>query len=276
MKSIDGRALAATIRTELKKDIAASGLHPRLGVLLVGNDPASDIYVSLKEKAAADVGITTDIRRLKTATTSELVEQIQAWNTDPAITGILVQLPLPDGIDPAVVIEAMDPTKDADGFHPSNVEALLAGNGRIIPPLHEGILRLIGAPGTTVNAAHATIIANSEEFSKPLKHLLTKAGAFVTVMNPDELDRETLAHANIVVIAIGRAGFLRRGMVSAGTCIIDVGTNKTDDGKTIGDVDSESLLSLDGYLSPVPGGVGPMTIAMLLKNVFHLSSSSSS
>ncbi|MFZ2804262.1 MAG: bifunctional 5,10-methylenetetrahydrofolate dehydrogenase/5,10-methenyltetrahydrofolate cyclohydrolase [Patescibacteria group bacterium] len=276
MKLIDGRALAQDARAQLKKDIASSGLHPKLAVLLVGDDAASRLYVSLKEKAAAEVGIATEVVRVSAFTpTTELIDQINTWNADPSVSGILIQLPLPEGHDTQAVIAAMDPKKDADGFHPKNVEALLAGNGTIIPPLHEGILRLIGATDVVVNGAKAVIIANSEEFSKPLNYLLTKAGSFVTIMSPEDIDRKTLANAQIVVIAVGRTGFLKRGMVSAGTCIIDVGTNQNSDGKTTGDVDATSLQDLDGWLSPVPGGVGPMTIAMLLKNVFHLATLSS-
>jgi methylenetetrahydrofolate dehydrogenase (NADP+)/methenyltetrahydrofolate cyclohydrolase len=277
MKSIDGRALAATIRAELKTKVAVSGLHPKLAVLLVGDDPASQLYVSLKEKAAAEVGITTDIHRLPAdTTTEELVHVVETWNADPSVTAILVQLPLPAGQDTDAIINAIDPMKDADGFHPKNVDALVAGTGTIIPPLHEGILRLIAATDVAPNTAKVAIIANSDEFSKPLSYLLGKAGAFIETMRPDDLNREALAKAQIVVIAVGRENFLRRGMVSADTCIIDVGTNQAEDGKTVGDVDAGSLTELDGWLSPVPGGVGPMTIAMLLKNVFHLAELSSS
>jgi methylenetetrahydrofolate dehydrogenase (NADP+)/methenyltetrahydrofolate cyclohydrolase len=272
MQSIDGRALAASIRKQTADDIMASQLHPKLAVLLVGDDPASHTYVNLKEKAAREVGIVTDVRRLPAETTNlEILHIVEKWNADNTVDGILIQLPLPNGLDEDAAIAAVDPKKDADGFHPSTVAALLAGQGTIIPPLHEGILRLIAATDIAPNGATATVIANSETFSKPLVFLLEKAGSLVAAVSPDELDREALAMSQIVVIAIGRAGFLKRGMVSANACIIDVGTNRNEDGKLVGDVDAESLADLDGWLSPVPGGVGPMTIAMLLKNVVHLS-----
>jgi methylenetetrahydrofolate dehydrogenase (NADP+)/methenyltetrahydrofolate cyclohydrolase len=272
MKIIDGKTLAAELRAELKKEIAESGLRPKLGVLLVGENPASHLYVKLKEKAAAEAGIETDIRRLpSTAADEELFEIIRGWNDDEAIHGILVQLPLPAGHDTDAVVNSILPRKDADGFHPKNLDALYAGEGRIVPPLHEGILRLIGQTDVMPNLAHAVIIANSEIFAKPLEFLLKKAGAFVQTFGPDDAEREAaLTEADIIVIAVGRTNSLKRNLVKSGACIIDVGTNKTEDGRTVGDVDAESLRDIPGWLSPVPGGVGPMTIAMLLKTVFEL------
>ena len=271
MKKIDGRALSAKIREDIKELIKNTNISPKLAVLLVGGDPASHLYVSLKEKAAAEVGIQTTEKKLPASvTTEELISIIEPWNNDPEINGILVQLPLPQGIDEDAVIAAMDPKKDADGFHPENIKALLEGRGHIIPPVHEGILRLIGATDTVINGAHAVIIANSEIFSKPLNYLLQKAGATVKVFMPQEIDRETLAHADIIVIAIGQADFLKRGMISPGACVIDVGTNKIPENRIVGDVDEKTLEEVTGWLSPVPGGVGPMTIAALLKNVVNL------
>ncbi|MFA4955016.1 MAG: bifunctional 5,10-methylenetetrahydrofolate dehydrogenase/5,10-methenyltetrahydrofolate cyclohydrolase [Patescibacteria group bacterium] len=270
MKPIDGRALAAHLREGLKKDIAASGLHPKLAVLLVGEDPASHLYVSLKEKAASEAGIETDIRRLPShVTDDELVKTIEDWNADDAVSAILVQLPLPDGHDTDRVITAMLPRKDADGFHPKNVDALLASEGKIIPPLHQGILYLIAQTDVAPNLTEAVIIGG-EIFSAPLEYLLKKAGAFVQIFKPDELDADAVRQAGIIVIAVGRPKFLQRNMIKSGVCIIDVGTNRTPDGRTVGDADAENLKDVPGWLTPVPGGVGPMTIAMLLKNVFEL------
>jgi methylenetetrahydrofolate dehydrogenase (NADP+)/methenyltetrahydrofolate cyclohydrolase len=271
MKIIDGKSLAAELRAELKKEISDSDLHPKLGVMLVGEDPASHLYVRLKEKAAAEAGIETEIRRLpSTSTDAELLEIIRAWNDDDSVHGILVQLPLPPGHDQDAIVNAILPRKDADGFHPKNLDALYAGETKIIPPLHEGILRLIGQTDVMPNLAQAVVIANSDVFAKPLEYLLKKSGAFVQIFKPDEIDEETVANANIIVIAVGRVAFLKRKLVKSGACIIDVGTNKTEDGRTVGDVDTESLRDAPGWLSPVPGGVGPMTIAMLLKGVFAL------
>ena len=271
MKRVDGRTLAASIRADVAAAIAAKNLQPRLGVLLVGEDPASRLYVQLKEKAAAEVGIATDIQRLPATTSDEdLIRCIDAWNADPAIHGILVQLPLPEGHDTNLIIERIDPKKDADGFHPSNIEALLSGTGTIISPLHEGILRLIAATDIRVNASHVSIIGNGDIFIRPLAYLLTKAGAIVTTMQPDDLQRRELLTSQIIITAVGKPNLVSQHVVASGTCVIDVGTSTLANGHVVGDVDAASLEPLDGWLTPVPGGVGPMTIAMLLKNVMQL------
>jgi len=271
MQFIDGRGLALRLREELRQEVALLACAPKLGVLVVGDDPASHTYVRLKEKAAQEAGISTDIRHVEIRTPeNELLCIIEEWNQDTAIDGILVQLPLPEGYDTDRIITAIDPCKDADGFHPQNVERLLAGQGTIIPPVHEGILRLIAQTPISLIGARTVIIGNSDIFTTPLVHLLKTAGCFVTVFHPDEIEREKLAKAQIVISAVGRPGHIRRGMVSAETCIIDVGTTKIADGRIVGDIDAESLTAVPGWLSPVPGGVGPMTIAMLLKNVVML------
>jgi methylenetetrahydrofolate dehydrogenase (NADP+)/methenyltetrahydrofolate cyclohydrolase len=271
MNLIDGRSLAREIREDVKREIAELGLHPRLGVLLVGDDPSSHIYVNLKEKAAKEAGIETDIRRLPASVHDrELDGLIRDWNDDPSYDAILIQLPLPAGHGTDGLIATMDTKKDVDGFHPQNILALQQGIGEIFPPVHESILRLIGASGTDLRGSHAVIIANSDTFSGPLTRLLEKGGCFVITMSADELDADALKNADIVVIAIGRAGFLKREMIKDGACVIDVGTNKLADGKVVGDVDYESVLNLNGWLSPVPGGVGPMTVACLLKNTLEL------
>lgn len=271
MNFINGYEIAKTIREELKKEITASRITPALGVLLVGEDPASHLYVSLKEKAAKEIGIATDIRRLNAETTDrELINLIRGWNTDPTIHGILVQLPLPHGHDTDAVIAAMDPKKDADGFHPQTVNALLAGRDAIIPPVHEGILRLIVSTGIALEGARVTILANSDIFSTPLKYLLQSAGAEVTVLFPNQLDLNALQTSQILVTALGRPKFLTRSHLAPHTVVIDVGTSRLLDGKVAGDVDAESVAELPGWLTPVPGGVGPVTIALLLRNVWKL------
>ena len=271
MQPIDGKALAKKIRAELKEEIASNDLHPKLAVLLVGDDAASQMYVNMKQKAGAEIGLEVAITHVPASTSDdELKVLVQKWNEDSSVHGILVQVPLPAGHDTGAIIEAIDPRKDADGFHPTTLNALYTGTGQIIPPLHEGILRLIATTGITMNTARATIIANSEIFSKPLEYLLRKAGAFVNVQSPDDLNRRELLTSSIIVIAIGRPRFLNRQHIAPNTVVIDVGTNETDEKKVIGDVDAENVKELPGFLSPVPGGVGPMTIAMLLKNVVRL------
>ena len=271
MKKIDGKALATTVREQVKQEIADSGVKPKLAVLLVGEDAASHIYVNLKEKSAHEAGIETDIRRLPDTTSEQELRQIvETWNDNPSVDAILIQIPLPKNYDQEAIIQIMDPAKDVDGFHPSNVEALMAGTGDLFPPVHEGILRLIAATGVLINGGKAVIIANSEIFANPLNKLLSSAGCFVTKCGPEDYEREILQSADIIIVAVGRANFLKRDMIKSGACIIDVGTNRTAEGKVVGDVDVEDTKDIPGWLSPVPGGVGPMTVAMLLKNTLKL------
>lgn len=271
MERIDGRTIAAAIRADVKYEIETTGLHPKLAVLLVGDDPASNIYVNLKEKACAEAGIVTDIRRLPADTAdAALTDIIRGWNADETVDAILVQIPLPPGHDEDAVIAAMDPRKDADGFHPENAAAIMRGDATLFPPVHEGVLRLVGATDVVMKSAKAAVIANSDTFADPLVRLLERTGCEVTKMPPDDLDRGLVKNADIVVIAIGRAKFLTRDMVKPCACVIDVGTNRTAEGKVVGDADAENLKDVPGWLSPVPGGVGPMTVALLLKNTFDL------
>jgi methylenetetrahydrofolate dehydrogenase (NADP+)/methenyltetrahydrofolate cyclohydrolase len=271
MQRIDGKAIAARIQNDVREEITASGLHPRFGVLLVGDDPASHIYVNRKEKICAEVGIATDIRRVSAETTDEeLLAIVNGWNADESVDAILVQVPLPLGHDTDRIIAAIDPRKDADGFHPSNASALLAGNGTIFPPVHEGVLRLIAETGRDMRGAKTVIIANSDVFRAPLQHLLERAGAFVTVFGPDDLDPVVVKDADIIAIAVGRPAFLTRDLIKSGAVVIDIGTNRTNDGRVVGDVDAKNIDDIPGWLSPVPGGVGPLTIALLMKNILDL------
>ena len=270
MNIIDGRALARAIREDVKQRIKDHETPPKLGVLLVGDDPASHLYVGLKEKAASEVGIRTDIRRMpKEASDDELLAIINAWNADPAVNGILVQLPLPNGHDTDRIINEMDPDKDADGFHPKNIEALERGTGFIFSPVHEAILRCIASTGFDPRSKSASIIANSETFSHPLELLLRKTGFVTAAMHPDTLDTDALKTSDVVISAIGRAGFVKADLIKSGAILIDVGTSKDEQGKIRGDVDIDSVSSTAGWLTPVPGGIGPMTVA-LLANVERL------
>lgn len=268
MQILDGRVMAQQIREEVRSDIQTSGRSFGLGVILVGDDPASHVYVGLKEKAAAEVGIKTDIRKLPSSVSDdELIGIIESWNHDDSIQGILVQLPLPEGHDADRVIASIDPKKDVDGFHPSNIEAARNGEAVMWPPVHEAVIRFIGAAGLDPRNKAATILANSETFANPLARLLQKAGFLTAIMHPDALDTEVLRTSNVIIVAVGRIGFLGPDLVSPGTVVVDVGTTKGDDGKVHGDADRAGLDSMEGWLTPVPGGVGPMTVALLLKNV---------
>jgi methylenetetrahydrofolate dehydrogenase (NADP+) / methenyltetrahydrofolate cyclohydrolase len=268
---IDGKSLAEKIRDEVKNDVSSLPAPPKLGVLLVGDDKASSLYVNLKEKAAQEAGIRTDIRRLPAETVDkELISVINEWNEDRETNAILVQLPLPPGHDTDKVVSAMDPEKDADGFHHENVEALVSGNGQIISPVHEAVLRCIASTGLDPRGKAATVIANSDTFADPLIHLLKHAGFITAWYVPDGMDTEALKTSDVVVIAIGRARFLGPDLVKPGSVIIDVGTNKDELGKTCGDADTAAFTNIDGWITPVPGGVGPMTVALLLNNVVRL------
>ncbi|MCR4278963.1 MAG: bifunctional 5,10-methylenetetrahydrofolate dehydrogenase/5,10-methenyltetrahydrofolate cyclohydrolase [bacterium] len=271
MKTIDGRALALRIREQVKKEIEELGIHPTLGVLLVGDDSASHIYVNLKEKACHEAGIQTDIRRLPANTSEdELVEIIQAWNQDEEINAILIQIPLPKNIDQDVVIAEMDPAKDVDGFHPENYDAMLRGEAVRFPPVHEAILRLIGETDIVMKTSRAVILGNSETFIAPLERLLKQTGAVVDAFGIQDCDREVVQNADIIISAVGRAGFVTRDLIKSGAVIIDVGTNRLPDDRVVGDVDADNIKDIPGWISPVPGGVGPVTVALLLKNTLEL------
>ncbi len=271
MNIIPGKEIAQKIREEIKESVKKLPKPPVLNVLLVGEDPASHLYVSLKKKAGEEAGMKVNLHHLPAdATDGKLLSLIHDWNDDVTVDGILVQIPLPEGHDEDRITKAINPKKDVDGFHPSHLEALQRGEVSIIPPVHEGILRLINETPMMLSGAQGVILANSEIFAAPLKRLFETAGVSVDIMSPDNIDSELLQDADVIVIAVGRLAFLKPEQVKDVAVIIDVGTNKTPDGKTRGDVDAEAFANKKGWLSPVPGGVGPMTIALLLKNVLKL------
>jgi methylenetetrahydrofolate dehydrogenase (NADP+)/methenyltetrahydrofolate cyclohydrolase len=283
MQKIPGKQLAQQILDDLKAEIQEKQLRPKLGVLLVGDDSASGLYVALKQKAADQIGVMTDIRRPEAGTPdADLIKIIQSWNADPSIHGILIQMPVPQGHDADALVKAMDPKKDVDGFHPQNVQDLMEGRATILSPLHEGILRLIAATPVVPKDALAIILANSHTFADPLKYILERAGSTVDVMLAEDTstkglsagkDDKRLREADIIVVAVGKENFLTSNGVRPGTCVIDVGINQTADGKVRGDFDSAACTDMEGWYSPVPGGVGPMTVALLMKNVVELAKS---
>jgi len=268
MHIIDGKALAARIKHDLVSEVRALAKVPRLNVLLVGNDAASRLYVNLKKQAGVETGIQVHVEE-KPATSSqaELEAIIDAWNQDPAVNAILIQLPLPINFDTHALINRIALTKDADGFHPNNPNPL--------SPLHEGILRLISQTPLRLAGAQGVIVANSEIFANPLKHILQTGGVSVDVMHPDELNKSRMQEADLIISAVGRPEYLPASWVKDNAVLIDVGTTKVD-GKTIGDFERSSIENTDCWLTPVPGGVGPMTVALLLKNVYQLTKQSSS
>jgi methylenetetrahydrofolate dehydrogenase (NADP+)/methenyltetrahydrofolate cyclohydrolase len=262
MKLIEGKVVAAKIRQELAQEVEAFGRHPRLNVLLVGDDAASRLYVDLKQQAGKEAGVDVFVdQHPATCSQSELETLIDVWNADKSIDGILIQLPLPTGFDTDALIKRIHINKDADGFHPDNPN--------VVSPLHEGILLLIAQTPLKLSGAQGVILANSDAFARPLEKLLSTGGVSIEVMRPDEIDKNLLGEADLVISAIGRPQFIPASFVKDGAVLIDVGTTR-ENGKTYGDFDRESIEKTDCYLTPVPGGVGPMTVALLLKNVLRL------
>ena len=262
---IDGKALAAKVREEVAAEVAEVGTLG-LATVLVGDDPASDVYIRGKQKAAQSVGIDArDIRLPAQTTEEELLALLADLNADDAIDGILVQLPLPEHITEATAIGAVDPAKDVDGFHPLNAGLLYLGRPALVPGTPLGIMRMLAEYEIETKGAHAVVVGRSNIVGKPMAHLLLQSHATVTICHSRtrDLERHTL-DADILVAAIGRLHVIRADMVKPGSTVIDVGMNRTDDG-LFGDVEPAAA-ERAAYMTPVPGGVGPMTIAMLLKN----------
>ena len=262
---MDGRALAARIREELKAEIADFGVVG-LATVLVGDDPASQIYIRLKHKAADDVGIRAIDRRLPADTSEEeLLVLIEELNADNSVDGVLVQTPLPSQIDEPRVMRAIDPMKDVDGLHPFNAGQLFFGLPTLVGATPVGVMRLLQEYEIPVAGARAVVVGRSLIVGRPLSMLLLHANATVTICHSrtEDLARHTL-DADILVAAVGQLGLITADMVKAGAAVIDVGMNRTDDG-LFGDVDP-GVADVAAFLTPVPGGVGPMTIACLLEN----------
>jgi methylenetetrahydrofolate dehydrogenase (NADP+) / methenyltetrahydrofolate cyclohydrolase len=265
---IDGKAVAATLRAEVAAKVRAAGFTPGLAVILVGGDPASSVYVRTKDRAAREAGIEARTIRLPAETTqSDLLGIIQALNEDPAIDGILVQLPLPRGIDAQAVIEAIDPAKDVDGFHPVNVGHLASGRPTLVPCTPLGVMKLLRVMGIETSGARAVVLGRSAIVGRPMASLLLTADATVTIAHSRTRDLPAECRgADILVAAVGRPEMVRADWIKPGATVIDVGINRLPDGRLVGDVAFESCSAVAGAITPVPGGVGPMTVACLLEN----------
>lgn len=268
--SIDGKKWAAVSREQTRGQVQAlreHGVIPKLVVILVGDNPASHSYVRGKERAAKEVGIESVVVRLSaTSSQAEVVAQVVAARDDPSVHGILVQLPLPAQIDERAVLAHVPPHKDVDGFHPANVGALVQGEARLIACTPLGVMRLLEYEGIDVAGRHAVVIGRSNIVGKPLALLLLQASATVTICHSRTRDLSALTRqADILVAALGRAHFVTRDMVKPGAVVIDVGINRVADA-LVGDVDTAAVAQVAHAITPVPGGVGPMTIAMLLAN----------
>lgn len=257
---LDGKKLAEEIRNRLKTEIATNKITPTLGVILVGDDPASHLYVSLKEKAALEVGITVKRRDFPAeATEASIIGQIREWNADPTINAILVQLPLPEKLNPNAVIFEIAPNKDVDGFHPKNTTG-------IISPGIAGCLALIDKTGVEINGKHAVVVGNSPVFTQTFVDALRQKHSVAEPTFPENF--ELMKKADLLIVAVGRPGWIKPEHIKPGAIVIDVGTNKVA-GKTVGDVAPEAA-AVASYITPVPGGVGPVTVAKLLENCVTL------
>ncbi len=265
---IDGKAIAATLRKQVAERVAALPFRPGLAVLQVGDDPASAIYVRNKDRAANAVGIAARSIQLPYDTSEEaLIARIARLNADPAVDGILVQLPLPPQIRTQAVFESIDPEKDVDGFHPMNVGQLAAGYPALVPCTPLGIMHMLNDIGVAVSGARALVLGRSNIVGRPMAALLLGAHATVTVAHSHTVDlANECRRADILVAAIGKPELVRGDWIKPGAVVIDVGINRLTDGRLVGDVAfAEAVRSADA-ITPVPGGVGPMTIACLLQN----------
>jgi len=280
MQIIDGKTTAAEIREELKNKIKNLPKPPGLVTILVGDDPASKVYVNSKQKACAETGMYSVLEKLdENVSENELLEIIEKYNNDESIHGILVQLPLPAHIDEDKVIEAISPKKDADGFHPVSMGNLVIGKETFFPCTPHGILVLLERYGIETSGKHVVVVGRSNIVGKPVANMLMQkkknANAIVTVCHSAAADLSYYTkQADILIAAIGRADFITSDMVKDGVVVIDVGINRVEDAskkrgyRLTGDVDFEGVSEKASYITPVPGGVGPMTIAMLLENTY--------
>ncbi len=274
MKLMDGKALAAELRAELKEKIEAMPRNPGLAVVIVGEDPASRIYVRNKIKACAELGICSYARELPdTASQAELEGVLDELAANPNVDGILLQLPLPKGFDEESATAHIPFEKDVDGFSATNLGLLMQGKQRVAACTPSGVMKLLKKEGISISGKHAVILGRSETVGKPMALLLLNENATVTICHSKTQNLpEICRQADILVTAVGRAGFVTADMIKEGAVVVDVGINRNAEGKLCGDVDFESVKEKTGYVTPVPGGVGPMTITTLMYNTYLLAS----
>jgi methylenetetrahydrofolate dehydrogenase (NADP+)/methenyltetrahydrofolate cyclohydrolase len=267
-KIIDGKSHARALLASLGETVRGLPVQPGAAVVLVGDDPASRVYTRNKARACTDAGVKSALYELPGGTSeAELAALIDRLNVDPAVHGIIVQLPLPSAIDAGRVLRRIAPHKDIDGFHPENVGALALGSHRFVPCTPAGIVHLLEAEGIPLEGRHAVVVGRSNIVGKPMALLLLEKNATVTICHSRTLSlAEHTLRADVLVAAVGRPRMIRAGMVKPGACVIDVGIHRMDDGKLAGDVDFETVRQTAGWITPVPGGVGPMTVAMLVAN----------
>lgn len=268
---IDGKAIAAEITEEMRlraQALREKGIVPCLAVILAGNDPASEIYVRNKRRACKRAGIESRMIRLdQSVSREEILREIHALNQDPAVHAVLVQLPLPGHLDETEILSAVLPEKDADGFHPLNAGRLLTGEKGVLPCTPAGCMELLRRTGVSLSGAEAVVIGRSNIVGKPMALLLLRENCTVTLCHSRTKNlAEHVRRADVVICAVGRPGLVTGEMIKPGATVIDVGINRLADGRVVGDADFESVSAVAGAITPVPGGVGPMTIAMLMKN----------
>ncbi len=273
-KIIDGKAISDFYRAEYKLRVdrlIERGIRPGLAVIIVGDDAASQVYVRNKARACESIGMHSEVHALPAATTqAELIAKVQGFNANPAIYGLLVQLPLPKHIDDRAVIEAIAADKDVDGFHYSNMGALVIDESHYPPCTPYGVMKMLAYEGVKIEGLHAVIVGRSNIVGKPQAMLMLKEGATVTVCHSKTKDLAKFTRdADVLVAAVGRANFITGDMIKPGAIVMDVGINRLADGKLVGDVDFASASKVASMITPVPGGVGPMTITMLLGNTLR-------
>ncbi len=268
---LNGSRLAQRVRSQIRRSLKKLKFTPGLAVVQVGNDPASTLYIKHKQRDCEKVHFHSEVHRLPADISQEtLIEHIEVLNARPDIHGMLVQMPLPDGIDKAVVIDRIAPHKDADGLNPVNLGNLLINRERVTPCTPTGIIRLIELSGEKIEGKHAVCVGRSPLVGKPVGLMLLNRNATVTYCHSRTADLKVETQkADILVVAIGRTGFITADMVKPGAIVIDVGINHVD-GRAVGDVRFEDVKEVAGFITPVPGGVGPMTRAMLLANTLKL------
>lgn len=270
-KILDGKALSQKIRAELKEEVAEiskNGRTPGLAVVIVGDDPASRKYVNNKNRACNEIGMVSREYALPAQTgEAELLELVDKLNHDSEIDGILVQLPLPEGIDERKIIDAISPDKDVDAFHPENVGKIMIGGGTFLPCTPAGIMELIKLTGIDVCGKECVVVGRSNIVGKPMSMLLLAANGTVTVCHSKTKNlADVTRRADILVVAVGKPEMITADMIKPGAVVIDVGMNRLESGKFVGDVEFSGAKEVAGAITPVPGGVGPMTIAMLMRN----------
>ncbi len=268
---ISGKVISEAVKAELRDEIAqviAQGITPGLAVVIVGENPASQVYVRNKAKTCLQLGMHSEIHELPESTSQEeLLAKVTALNNDANIHGILIQLPLPKHINESLVLDAISPDKDVDGFHPMQVGNMVIGNRSYLPCTPAGVMEMLKRSNITIAGKHAVVVGRSNIVGKPVAMLLLREHATVTICHSKTPDLGAITRqADILVVAIGRAEAINAEHIKPGAIVIDVGINRTEDGRLVGDVDYQSVLEVAGGITPVPGGVGPMTITMLMKN----------